>query len=226
MSESQQHNPEALDAAISQRLAKLRSRPVELGSLQKAIEREIPRQKNHSLLHLLAIRPLRAVAAMLTVGVTIAAIVLATASSPAIASSQELLRLHESVISQVQQTPGDSSEEIARAAINGQWPAKAASGESCPRGAQMPCCVHRLGGSQATCVLLSIDGVPVTLAAADAVEVRMPAMEKVTQRGVTFHVQNARNINMVMTERGGKWYCLMGNLPTERLMTFWTGVVN
>jgi hypothetical protein len=75
-------------------------------------------------------------------------------------------------------------------------------------------------------VRLSIQGVPVTLAAADASEVRMPAMRKVAQRGVTFHVQNAGNIGMVMTQRGGKWYCLMGNLPTERLMAFWTTAVN
>ena len=49
----------------------------------------------------------------------------------------------------------------------------------------------------------------------------MPEMQKVEQNGTTFHVQAMSNISMVMTQRGDHWYCLMGELPTEKLMQFW-----
>ena len=36
--------------------------------------------------------------------------------------------------------------------------------------------------------------------------------------GVTYHVQSFNSLNMVMTERNGRWICLIGRVPTERLM--------
>jgi hypothetical protein len=38
--------------------------------------------------------------------------------------------------------------------------------------------------------------------------------------GVTYHVQSSGRVNMVMTERQGRWVCLMGEAPIERLMDF------
>ena len=35
--------------------------------------------------------------------------------------------------------------------------------------------------------------------------------------GVAYHVQSHERINMVMTERGGRWVCLMGKVPVDRL---------
>ena len=48
-----------------------------------------------------------------------------------------------------------------------------------------------------------------------------PEMQKIQRNGTTFHVQTKSDVSMVMTQRGDHWYCLMGQLPTDRLITFW-----
>jgi hypothetical protein len=82
----------------------------------------------------------------------------------------------------------------------------------------MACCVHRVGRAKMSCVSLMADGVPVSLAVADAADVRVPDSQTVTVDGVTYHVQSAQGVNMAMTERNGRWVCLMGKLPTQRLI--------
>lgn len=132
----------------------------------------------------------------------------------------DLLQLHQSLVSQRMDMTDVSSMEAANAALAGKWP-DAPAMPNMPEHKEMACCVHSLGKAKAACVVLSIDGVPVTMAAAESAQVRMPEMQKIEQNGVTFHVQTAKSISMVMTQRGDHWYCLMGQLPTERLMQFW-----
>ena len=67
-------------------------------------------------------------------------------------------------------------------------------------------------------VSLLSDGVPVTLVMADASEVRMSALFTIERNGEVFHVQTFDDFRMVMTEHSGRWICLMGTLPTERLV--------
>ena len=45
-----------------------------------------------------------------------------------------------------------------------------------------------------------------------------PSSPIVTRAGVTYHVQAVGQLNMVMTERGGRWICLIAKLPAERWM--------
>ena len=60
-------------------------------------------------------------------------------------------------------------------------------------------------------------GAPVTMAIANAADVRVPESEMLTVGGVTYHVQSHQGVNMVMAQRNGRWVCLMGRLPTRRL---------
>jgi hypothetical protein len=55
------------------------------------------------------------------------------------------------------------------------------------------------------------------MAVAEAADVKLPPCEAVTIRGNSYHVQSHEGINMVMTERGGRWVCLMGKVPVNRL---------
>ena len=36
--------------------------------------------------------------------------------------------------------------------------------------------------------------------------------------GVTYHVESAGHLNMVMSERADRWICLIGQVPVDRLM--------
>lgn len=213
--------PDPADAAIAARLAKLSARPMDLSRLQKRIEQEIPRPRHHrTIWQIMAMRSVRAAAAMLLVAVTALAIMIASWSGPALASTDELLQLHQSLVSQKLDMTNVSSMEAANAALAGKWP-DAPAMPNMPEHKDMACCVHSLGKSKAACVVLAIDGVPVTMAAAESAKVRMPEMQKVQRSGVTFHIQTTSNISMVMTQRGDHWYCLMGQLPTDRLIQFW-----
>ncbi|GEM_PF-3345947 len=212
--------PDATDAAIAARLVQLSARPVDLSRLQKRIEAEIPRPKYHTIWQIMAMRSVRAAAAMLLVAVTALAITIASWSGPALASTDDLLQLHQSLVSQRMGMTDVSSMEAANAALTGKWPGAPAM-PSMPEHKDMACCVHSLGKAKAACVLLAIDGVPVTMASAESAQVRMPEMQKVERSGVTFHVQTASNISMVMIQRGDHWYCLMGQLPADRLIQFW-----
>jgi hypothetical protein len=113
-----------------------------------------------------------------------------------------------------------SSMEAANAALAGKWPGAPALPDM-PDQEVMSCCVHHIGKAKAACVLLCIDGSPVTMAAADVSQVRMPSLREVIRNGTTFQVQTTPRVNMVMTQREGKWYCLMGKLDPDRLMGFW-----
>lgn len=212
--------PDPVDSAIAARLAKLSARPVDLSGLQSRIESRIPRQPRHSLLRIMAMRSVRAAAAVLIVAVTALSISIATWSPTAMASTADLLQLHQTLVTQHTGMTNVSSMEAANAALAGKWP-DAPVMPDMPEHKDMACCVHHIGKAKAACVVLSIDGVPVTMAAADSSAVRMPKMQQIERNGTTFSVQTANNVSMVMTQRGEHWYCLMGQLPTDRLIAFW-----
>lgn len=218
-----------VEQALADRLGKLAARPVDLSRLQKTMERAIPRRRKNPVAMLLASRPMRAIAAVLVMAITLGVLLsVALWSGPALASTDQLLQLHESVISQSVHMTNVQSMQAANQAMAGTWP-KAPAMPSMPDmsdGKVMSCCVHRIGSAKAACVLLSIDGTPVTLAAANAADIRIPTCPAVEHGGHGFHVQSHGQTTMVMIERDGKWYCLMGNLPSERLMSFWMGLLD
>lgn len=213
--------PDPADSAIAARLANLSARPVDLSRLQKRIEAQIPRPRHHhTIWQIMAMRSVRAAAAILLVALTALTVTIASWSGPALASTDELLQLHQSLVSQQTGMTNVSSMEAANAALAGKWP-DAPAMPAMPGHENMACCVHTLGKAKAACVVLAIDGVPVTMAAAESAKVRMPEMQKVQHDGVIFHVQTTGSVSMVMTQRGDHWYCLMGELPTDRLIQFW-----
>jgi hypothetical protein len=40
----------------------------------------------------------------------------------------------------------------------------------------------------------------------------------VERNGVTYHVHAVNGLNMVMSQHHGRWICVMGRLPSTRLM--------
>jgi hypothetical protein len=50
-------------------------------------------------------------------------------------------------------------------------------------------------------------------------DMRLPADAKtLVADEVTYHVQTSGKLNMVMAERHGRWICLIGELPAQRLI--------
>ena len=212
-----------IDAATARRLSALRTVPVDMSRLTRAIESEVPKPTTASMRHASPARrpiwlsPLRAAAASLLVFGAIAALIIASSSGPALASTDRLLAVHEAVLSGKDHAVPVRSIEGANDALSRHWP-DAPALPSVRHDEVMSCCVHRVGRQKVACAAMKIDGVAVSMAVADASDIKMPEGEKIQRDGATYHVQSTKGVNMAMTERNGRWACLMGSLPVERLV--------
>jgi hypothetical protein len=68
------------------------------------------------------------------------------------------------------------------------------------------------------CVLLETDNKLVTLSVAKGSDMRLPNAPSVERDGTKFFVQSYGSLNMVSANRQGHWLCLMGEVPSERLV--------
>ena len=59
---------------------------------------------------------------------------------------------------------------------------------------------------------------PITMTVARSQDVETPSCEAVNRNGTMYHVQAKDGVNMVMTERDGRWVCLMSELPQDQLI--------
>lgn len=218
MSEQHHHDDEAMQA-VSKRLAKLRTRPVDHTTFDARLRAALPKQLSNTHGRLLMwpfASPLRAVAASLVVGILLAAIVLMSTSSPALATPQRMADIYNSAVDGKNHPTTVSSANEAREALRRKWPDAPVVPEV--EDLQlMHCCVHEIGRKQMACVTFLVEEQPVTLAFASTRDVRSPHGETKMIDGQSFVVGSADGVNMVMSERGGTWMCLMGKLSVERL---------
>jgi hypothetical protein len=82
----------------------------------------------------------------------------------------------------------------------------------------MACCVHEVGHKKMACIGLMVNDIPVTLAVAESGDIKSPGGTTLVRDGVTYRVQTSGGVNMAMTERGGRWICLMGRLSVDQLV--------
>lgn len=214
---------EQLDRATADRLARLRTTPVDLASLRRAVDARIGGAPNRTgvaapSLWLRIPGQLRALAASLLVaGLVVVAVVVFT-GGPVLASADRLAAIHNDLVA------GGGHDRQAVDSIDAANARLATQNPGAPPvpgvadDHVMACCVHMVGRTKMSCVCMVADGVPISLAVADAADVRLPPSETVTADGITYQVQSARGVNMVMTQRGGRWVCVMGQLPTQKLI--------
>jgi hypothetical protein len=202
------------DAAVAARLHRLRSRPVDLTCLRSAIETEIPRVQRRETRFLFRMGGLRGAAAVFLLLSFVLVLVLGSLSGPAYASSERLLRLHQEVSSMTHPVHEVNSWEAAETVVEQQWP-------TCPDLPTMPgeaircCCVQRMGMKKVACVSMIVDGKPVTMAVANAGDVKSPASNS---RNGDYNVQSRNGVNMVMTISNSRWVCFMGEHSADRLL--------
>ncbi|MDQ3439450.1 MAG: hypothetical protein M3478_03775, partial [Planctomycetota bacterium] len=133
-----------------------------------------------------------------------------------LASPEQLARVHAEMVA------GDSTTRVesvdaAQRTIAAEWPQVPALPDV-PEEHVMACCMKPIKNKKTACVLLNSGDVPVTMMVADGKDVRMPKSRTLVSGGVTYHVSAAGSINMLMTERDGRWMCLMGALPETELI--------
>lgn len=205
-----------LDQATARRLARLRTMPVETRGLEERISALIPpsQQRNARITWL---RPLRAVAALLLVGGLVAVILITLSGGPALASAAQMAQVHQDLVSGKTPVVQVDSIEAANRELSRQSPDSPAV-PNVPSNHVMACCMKSVKNKRVACVLLKSQGVPVTMTVANASDFKLPASPAVMHDGISYHVQSAGDLNMVTTQRGGRWICLIGQLAPERLM--------
>jgi hypothetical protein len=214
---------EVLDRATADRLGRLRTMPADVTALRKAVDARIGGAAPRGAvagppLRLRIPGQLRAAAASLLVAALVIVAVLVFTSGPVVASPDRLADIHNDLVAGGGHgRQAVDSIEAANARLASQNP-----GVPMVPGISddhvMACCIHTVGRKRMSCVSLLTDGVPVSLAVADAADVKLPPAQTVLADGVTYHVQSAQGVNMVMTRRNDRWVCLMSKLPTDRLI--------
>jgi hypothetical protein len=85
-------------------------------------------------------------------------------------------------------------------------------------GAIKSCCLHHYAETTLICALIQQDGKLITVVVANSAELHSPAGKVVTRAGRDFIVHSANGINMVMTQQGNSWLCVMGESDTAQLL--------
>lgn len=225
--------PEQLDELTRARLAKLAAMPVDTSRLDAMLRRELPARKAPGQTMPArrwmtgAMRPLRIAAAGIA-AVGVATIVfLMVLSQPVNASAGAMQNLHRSIIRGDDGSVQVASLEEAGRVLQASWPGgpdMPAPAMEMPEGNVMHCCVHEVGRKKMACVAMTIDGVPVSVAVAEARDVKMPRLTAVQRGGAEYLTQTEGSFSMVMTQRQGRWLCVMGELPVERLLDVAAGM--
>jgi hypothetical protein len=212
MNSQNEHN--RLDEATSQRLAGLASMPVDTSRLDKLIESQIPRPRS-GIAALFQPRPVRAIAASLAMFGIIGVIVWSLSGGAVFASLDTMAQLHEDLVSgkiaaMKIDTIDDANKALSHIVEIPQVPVEHV----------MMCCMQSVKNKRVACVVLQSEGVPVTMAVASTMDISCPDNSQMMEFGGNhYHVQQSGKLNMVMTEREGRWICLIGALPADRLIS-------
>jgi hypothetical protein len=163
------------------------------------------------------LRPLRAIAASVAILAIIGTILVSSSGGPVLASPTQMAQVHEEMVSG--RTPVMRVDSITEAnkALASQWP-QSPTVPGVPADHVMACCMRSVKNKKVACVLLKSEGVPITMTVANASDMKMPTSPLVSRGGVDYHVQSVGKLSMVMAERNGRWVCLIGERPAERLM--------
>jgi hypothetical protein len=209
---------ERLDRATATRLAKLRSMPVDASGLERLIHAQIPPEPAVRAVQVWQwFRPMRAVAASFMILAVLGAVLLSTSGGPVLASTAEMAEFHNDLVSgRVPVTLVDSMQ-AANKVLAAQW-AQSPLMPNMPDDHVMACCMRSVKNKKMACVLLKGAGEPVTMTVANASDMKLPTSPTMTRNGIEYHVQSAGALNMVMTQRQGRWICLIAKLPVDRLM--------
>jgi len=212
-----ERNETLLDQAVAARLAKLRSLPTDTARIDRLIREQIPapvaQQRRYLTQH-----PFQAVAAsLLLLSSIVAVVLLAVSSGPVLAEPLQMAKVHEDIVAGRVPVMQVNSIDAANRMLNTESP-DSPKLPNVPDSHVMACCMKSVQNKQMACVLLKNDGVPITLAVAHAADMKLGPAPIVTKDGVDYRVQAVGDLNMVMTTHDGKWLCLIGKLPSDRLM--------
>jgi hypothetical protein len=151
-----------LDAATSQRLAKLRTMPVDTSRLDKLIQAKIPKPQIEAVRSsrpsiLFRIRPLRAIAASIVMLGIVGVILWSLSGGAVMAAPDMMAKFHEDLVTQKVHTTQVASISDANKALAEEW-TKNVEIPHVPSAHAMMCCMRSIEDKRVACVLLRSEG--------------------------------------------------------------------
>jgi hypothetical protein len=205
-----------LDEATAARLRRLQTLPVDTSQLDAALQARLPKRRRARLR---IFGPLTAVAASIALILAIAAAVLiATSGSEVLASPTTMAQLHRDIVSNKLAVTRVNSIDEAGKVLTDQSGSQTPALPDAPQAHVMACCMKSIRNKKMACVLLQSAGTPITMTVARSEDIRTPTSQVVNRNGASYHVQSTDGLHMVMTERDGRWVCLMSELPQDQLI--------
>jgi len=200
--------------AMARRLARLGTLPVDTTRLDQALRAQLPGQPAAPRYWL---RRALTIAASLML---LAALLIGLLQERAVQASPDFLaQVHQELVTGKMISIHAASVEAANAAI-------AAENHHFPTLPQMPgccrmdcCCMKKIKNKNLSCMLLFDQGTPITLAIAQSADVCAPGGPTVEHNGAVYHVQHVGTLNLITTARQGRWISMIGQEPTDRLIT-------
>lgn len=215
-----------LDQAVVQRLARLRSVPVDVSRLDASLQGRIPPHPAPSAPRVTPLwigravgrlGPVRAAAASLLVMATLAAVLLVSSTGPVVAAPAEMADVHQRLISGESPITRVDSVEEARQVLRSQW-SDAPTLPEIPAEHVAACCLRSVQNRRVACLLLDGHGGPVSVVVGRAKDFRLPEGPTRTINGITYRVGASGGMHLVMTEHAGRMICVIGEVEVERLV--------
>ena len=210
---------ERFDQAIATRLRRLSTAPVDLTRLEAKLRGQIPRRRPTAAGPLLMrlMRPASALAASVMVLVLVAALVLNGSSGEAMALPTQMAQVHRDMVEGRVAVTRVDSIDAASVVLAKSGPGVPGLPQA-PEAHVMACCMKSVSNKKVACVLLNSEGTPITMSVAKASEMRSPVGQMITRESAKFHVLSHDSLNMVSTERDGRWVCLIGEVSADKLI--------
>lgn len=214
-----------LDSATSSRLARLATMPVNTSNLDHRLHAAL---ESNALDRSRSPRPrlvrfLATAAASIAILITVGLFLTNLGNTPVLASPTNLARIHAEAIDHRKSESTVTTVEQANRVLAGQWsdtpllPTPSA-------GQLRACCVHSFKDRKVACLILDDGGTPLTMVVGHARDIRCPNGHVVERGGRKFTLHEVKDLRMVMTEHDGRYVCLMGEVPEDRLLELAEGI--
>jgi hypothetical protein len=204
-----------LDQATADRLRRLSTMPMDLSRLQASL-RAARKPSAPPTVILRLLRPASGLAASVAVLFLVAIFVLSNSPGEAMASPVQMAQLHRDLVAgRIHAMQVDSIDAAGR--MLSQRDPKTPALPQPPDAHVMACCMKNVSDKRVACVLLKSEDAPITMSVANAADMK-PVGNVFSRNGAQFHIVAYESLNMVSTEKAGRWVCLIGELPTDKLI--------
>ena len=204
-----------LDQAIADRLRRLSTMPMDLSRLQAGL-RSVRKPSAPPTVILRLLRPASGLAASVAVLFLVAIFVLSNSPGEAMASPIQMAQLHRDLVSGRIHAMQVDSIDAAGQMLSHSDPNSPALPQP-PDTHVMACCMKNVSDKRVACVLLKSEDAPITMSVANAADMK-PMGSVFSRNGAQFHIVAYETLNMVSTEKDGRWVCLISELPTDKLI--------